>query len=191
MKIKSEETREKQIRLQQETQWKELAERAKRREQCRAPSDRWSVERLISIKNTRPEWTLPPPPPPPPETIEKPQYSDEFYDNQTPEERARFINERLTNILGEEKMKEPILPSGHNPMDPVIAEHNQRAATISILNYFDAQQAETQRQKNAHMRLAREEEATRLKTQVLYSHNRDIYEGRINKLAMFTGDMLS
>ncbi len=189
MKIKSEETREKQIRLQQETQRKELAERAKRREQRRALSDRWSVERLIGIKNTRPEWTLPLPPPP--EAAEKSQYSDEFYDNQTPEERAAFINEKLTNILGEEKMKEPILPSGHNPMDPVIAEHNQRAATISILNYFDAQRAEVQHQENAQMRLAREEEATRLKTEILYSHYRDIYQGRINKLAMFTGDMLS
>jgi hypothetical protein len=189
MKKKSAEmAREKEIRFQ-EAQW-EMAQEKKRRQQLRAPTSRWALERRVGIKDSRPQWTPPPPPPPAPYVPEKSPYSDEFYANQTPEERRKFIHKRLTNILGEERMNAPILPSGHNPIDPVIAEHNQRVATASIIDLLEAQRTEFQRQAEEQRFMAHQAEQTRIRTKVLWEHYSDIYKGRINKLAMYTGDMV-
>jgi hypothetical protein len=174
----------KEMLLQEEQ--RKMMEEKKRRQQFRASSDRWTRERRMAIKDSRPQYTTPPPPPYVPE---KSPYSDEFYANQTPEERKKFIHERLTNILGEERMNAPILPSGHNPIDPVIADHNQRVATASIIDSFEAQRAELQRHVDEQRCMAREKEEAYARAEVLFNHYRNIYWGRINKLAMYTGEM--
>lgn len=191
MKRKSEEMWcEREMRLR-EKQRKDLAE-SKRQQQTqrRAPNDQHSTKRLGGIENTHHQWK-PLFAPPSPKTFSNLQYPAEFYENQTSEERRAYVREKLTNVLGEEKMKEPILPSGHNPMEPVIAEYNQRMATIGLLNQFEAHRAEAQGQYNKRMRLAREEEAALLKTKVLLDYYKDVYQGRIDVLAWHTGDMLS
>ncbi|KAH6863626.1 hypothetical protein B0T12DRAFT_339314, partial [Alternaria alternata] len=114
---------------------------------------------------------------------------DKFYANQTPEERHKFIHERLTNILGEEKMKAPILPSGHNPIDPVIAEHNKRVATESIIDAFESRRAEIQRRADEQMWMAHQAHKAYVRTEVLWNHYHNIYQGRINRLAMYSGEM--
>ncbi|KAG9187184.1 hypothetical protein G6011_05055 [Alternaria panax] len=188
MKMKreaAEMAREKEIRIREE-QWK-MAEEKRRQQQFRTPSDRWAIERRTGIKDSRLKWTRPPPPPPC--VPEKSPYSDEFYANQTPEERREFIIERLTNILGEEKMKAPILPSGHNPIDPVIAEHNNRVATISIIDAVETRRAEARRHVDEQTWELHQANEARTTTKVLYNHYVDIYWGRINILAMYTGEM--
>ncbi|KAI4950234.1 hypothetical protein J4E91_004890 [Alternaria rosae] len=191
MKRKSEEMWcEREMRLR-EKQRKDQAERKRRQQtQRRAPNDQHSTKRPGGIENTHPQWK-PLTVPPPPKTLSNLQYPAEFYENQTSKERRAYVREKLTNVLGEEKMKEPILPSGHNPMEPVIAEYNQRRATIGLLNQFEAHRAEAQRQYNEQMRLAREQEAARLKTKVLLDYYKNVYQGRIDVLAWHTGDMLS
>jgi hypothetical protein len=178
---------EREIRLQESHQ-KDLAERKRRQQQRRKPSDQYNTARLIGIKDTRPQWV--PLPSPSPNLTSNLQHPPKFYENQTHEERRAYILEKLTNVLGEERMREPMLPSGHNPMEPVIAEHNQRMVKIFLLNQRDAERAEAQRQHIEQIRLAREEEAARLKTQILLDHYKDIYQGRIDILAMYAGDML-
>ncbi|CAN9089617.1 unnamed protein product [Alternaria alternata] len=187
MKMKreaSEMAREKEIRLR-EVQLK-MAQEKKRQKELRASSNQWAVDRHMSIKASRSQLT---PPPPPPYVPEKSPYSDEFYANQTPEERHKFIHERLTDILGEEKMKAPILPSGHNPIDPVIAEHNKRVATESIIDAFESRRAETQRRVDEQMWMAHQAHKAYVRTEVLWNHYHNIYQGRINRLAMYTGEM--
>lgn len=187
MKMKretSEMAREKEIRLREEQL--KTAEEKKRKKELRASSDQWAVDRHMSIKASRSQLT---PPPPPPYVPEKSPYSDEFYANQTPEERHKFIHERLTNILGEEKMKAPILPSGHNPIDPVIAEHNKRVATESIIDAFESRRAEIQRRVDEQMWMAHQAHKAYVRTEVLWNHYHNIYQGRINRLAMYTGEM--
>ncbi|CAN9099223.1 unnamed protein product [Alternaria alternata] len=176
--------REKEIRLR-EVQLK-MAQEKKRQKELRASSNQWAVDRHMSIKASRSQLT---PPPPPPYVPEKSPYSDEFYANQTPEERHKFIHERLTDILGEEKMKAPILPSGHNPIDPVIAEHNKRVATESIIDAFESRRAETQRRVDEQMWMAHQAHKAYVRTEVLWNHYHNIYQGRINRLAMYTGEM--
>lgn len=176
--------REKEIRLREEQL--KMAEEKKRQKELRASSDQWAVDRHMSIKASRSQLT---PPPPPPYVPEKSPYSDEFYANQTPEERRKFIHERLTNILGEEKMKAPILPSGHNPIDPVIAEHNKRVATGSIIDVFESRRAEIQRRVDEQMWMAYQAHKAYVRTEVLWNHYHNIYQGRINRLAMYTGEM--
>ncbi|KAI4605117.1 hypothetical protein J4E83_010853 [Alternaria metachromatica] len=190
MKRKSaEEYREREMRLR-ENERRELAERKRRQQQKRhVPYKRTSMERTTGIKDKRPRWTSQPALPPP-KAFSNLQHPAEFYENQTSEERRAYVREKLINVLGEEKMKEPILPSGHNPMEPVIAEHNQRMATISLLSQFEAHKVDVQRQYDEQIRLAREEEVTRLKTQILLGHYKDVYKGRINVLAWHTGHML-
>jgi len=190
MKRKSEEDfREREMRLR-ENERREFAERKRRQQQKRhVPYKRTSMERTTGIKDKRPRWTSQPALPPP-KAFSNLQHPAEFYENQTSEERRAYVREKLTNVLGEEKMKEPILPSGHNPMEPVIAEHNQRMATISLLNQFKDHKVDVQRQYDEQIRLAREEEVTRLKTQILLGHYKDVYKGRINVLAWHTGHML-
>jgi len=190
MKRKSEEMfREREMRLRENERW-ELAERKRRQQQKRrAPYNRDFLERTTGIKDKRPRWTSQPALPPP-KAFSNLQHPAEFYENQTSEQRRAYVREKLTNVLGEEKMKEPILPSGHNPMEPVISEHNQRMATISLLSQFEAHKVEVQRQHDEQIRLAREEEVTRLKTQILLGHYKDVYKGRINVLAWHTGHML-
>ncbi|KAI4906040.1 hypothetical protein J4E90_010955 [Alternaria incomplexa] len=190
MKRKSaEEFREREMRLR-ENERMVLRERQQlQRQKRRAPYDRNSMGRATGIKDKRPRWTSQPALPPP-KAFSNLQHPAEFYENQTSEERRAYVREKLTNVLGEQKMKEPILPSGHNPMEPVIAEHNQRMATISLLNQFEAHKADVERQHHEQIRLAREEEATRLKTQILLGHYKDVYKGRINVLAWHTGHML-
>ncbi|KAH6865479.1 hypothetical protein BKA58DRAFT_442260 [Alternaria rosae] len=191
MKRKSEEMWcEREMRLR-ERQRKDLTERKRRQQtQRRAPNDQHSTKRLGGIENTHSQWK-PLTVPPSPKTFSNLQYPAEFYENQTPEERRAYVREKLTNVLGEEKMRAPILPSGHNPMEPVIAEYNQCMATIGLLNQFKAHRAEAQRQYNEQMRLAREEEAARLNTKVLLDYYKNVYQGRIDVLAWHTGDMLS
>ncbi|CAN9124061.1 unnamed protein product [Alternaria sp. RS040] len=187
MKMKreaSEMAREKEIRLREEQL--KMAEEKKRKKELRASSDQWAVDRHMSIKASRSQWT---PPPPPPYVPEKSPYSDEFYANQTPEERHKFIHERLTNILGEEKMKAPILPSGHNPIDPVIAEHNKRVATESIIDAFESRRAEIQRRVDEQMWMAHQAHKAYVRTEVLWNHYHNIYQGRIDRLAMYAGEM--
>ncbi|CAN9089708.1 unnamed protein product [Alternaria alternata] len=187
MKMKreaSEMAREKEIRLREEQL--KMAEEKKRQKELRASSDQWAVDRHMSIKASRSQLT---PPPPPPYVPEKSPYSDEFYANQTPEERRKFIHERLTNILGEEKMKAPILPSGHNPIDPVIAEHNKRVATESIIDAFESRRAEIQRRVDEQMWMAHQAHKAYVRTEVLWNHYHNIYQGRINRLVMYTGEM--
>ncbi|OAG13696.1 hypothetical protein CC77DRAFT_1067635 [Alternaria alternata] len=187
MKMKreaSEMAREKEIRLREEQL--KMAEEKKRQKELRASSDQWAVDRHMSIKASRSQLT---PPPPPPYVPEKSPYSDEFYANQTPEERRKFIHERLTNILGEEKMKAPILPSGHNPIEPVIAEHNKRVATESIIDAFESRRAEIQRRVDEQMWMAHQAHKAYVRTEVLWNHYHNIYQGRINRLAMYTGEM--
>jgi hypothetical protein len=187
MKMKreaSEMAREKEIRLREEQL--KMAEEKKRQKELRASSDQWAVDRHMSIKASRSQLT---PPPPPPYVPEKSPYSDEFYANQTPEERRKFIHERLTNILGEEKMKAPILPSGHNPIESVIAEHNKRVATESIIDAFESRRAEIQRRVDEQMWMAHQAHKAYVRTEVLWNHYHNIYQGRINRLVMYTGEM--
>ncbi|CAN9150695.1 unnamed protein product [Alternaria alternata] len=187
MKMKrgaSEMAREKEIRLREEQL--KMAEEKKRKKELRASSNQWAVDRHMSIKASRSQLT---PPPPPPYVPEKSPYSDKFYANQTPEERHKFIHERLTNILGEEKMKAPILPSGHNPIDPVIAEHNKRVATESIIDAFESRRAEIQRRADEQMWMAHQAHKAYVRTEVLWNHYHNIYQGRINRLAMYSGEM--
>jgi len=190
MKRKSEEMfREREMRFR-ENERRESVERKRRQQQKRrAPYDRNSMERATGINDKCLRWTSQPALPPP-KAFSNLQHPAEFYENQTSEERRAYVREKLTNVLGEEKMKEPILPSGHNPMEPVMAEHNQRMATISLLSQFEAHKVEMQRQYDEQIRLAREEEANRLKTQILLGHYTDVYKGRINVLAWHTGHML-
>ncbi|KAL1801215.1 hypothetical protein ACET3X_001557 [Alternaria dauci] len=187
MKMKreaAEMARVKETRLREEQLKK--AEEKKHQKQLRAASDRWARDRKEAIRASRSPWT---PPPPPPYVPEKSPYSDEFYANQTSEERHKFIQERLTNILGEEKMRAPILPSGHNPIDPVIAEHNERVANESIVEAVEARRAEIQRHVYEQAWMIHQANEARVRTKVLWEHYLNIYQGRINMLAMYTGEM--
>ncbi|RAR02865.1 hypothetical protein DDE83_008429 [Stemphylium lycopersici] len=112
-----------------------------------------------------------------------------FYDNQTSEESLRYVQERLTAILGPERMKLQLLPSGHNPIDPVIEEHYQQVATNDILSQWEIYKAEIRQQEEEHQRQVQEEEAVRLKAQILLTDYRNVYVGRLEKLALYGSDL--
>jgi len=95
------------------------------------------------------------------------------------EERRKFIDHRLAAILGPERMKTPaLLPSGHNPMDPVIAQHNEYMYQQNVLNQWESHKAEQRRQ-------AEEAEATRQQIQGQVKYYRDRYILRLEKLVSF------
>lgn len=108
-----------------------------------------------------------------------------FYENQTFEESRQYSHERLMEILGPERMQAPLLPSGHNPVDPVIDEYYRQVATNNILEQWEAQKAEMRQQAEEQQRLAAEEEVARFKTQVLLDHYRAIYIDRLERLALY------
>ena len=99
---------------------------------------------------------------------------------ETHEERRKFINDRLTAILDPERMKMPaLLPSGHNPMHPVIAQHKEYMYQQNVLNQWESYKAEQRRQ-------AEETEATRQQIQAKVKHYRDRYILRLEKLVSFS-----
>ncbi|KAH7556639.1 hypothetical protein BM1_06073 [Bipolaris maydis] len=113
-----------------------------------------------------------------------------FYENQTYKESHAYVQERLTNVLGAERMKFQLLPSGHNPIDPVIAEHNQRKITNSILDQWEAYKVQMRRQEEERKRQAHEEEVRRFKIQTLLDHYRQLYINRLEQLALYGRDLV-
>ncbi|XP_014557918.1 hypothetical protein COCVIDRAFT_14912 [Bipolaris victoriae FI3] len=119
----------------------------------------------------------------------KPSQDMSFYENQTYKESHAYVQERLTNILGAERMNFQLLPSGHNPIDPIIAEHNQRTITNSILDQWEAHKVEMRRQEEEQKRQAHEEEVRRFKIQTLLDHYRQLYINRLEQLALYGRDL--
>lgn len=120
----------------------------------------------------------------------KPTQDMSFYENQTYKESHAYVQERLTNVLGAERMSFKLLPSGHNPIDPVIAEHNQRTITNSILNQWEAHKVEIRRQEEERKRQAHEEEVRRFKIQTLLDHYHQLYINRLEQLALYGRDLV-
>jgi hypothetical protein len=93
-------------------------------------------------------------------------------------ERHRFVQEKLTSILGAERMNAPILPSGHSPIDPVIAEYNQQQA-LNALAEYDAEQRRIAEEQ--YIRQQQEQEQA-FKINVLVDHYRAKYVQRVEQL---------
>jgi hypothetical protein len=82
-------------------------------------------------------------PTPPPSPILGPQADTA---NMTDEESRQFADNCLKAVIGEDKFNNMrLLPSGHNPMEPNIAEYNQQLATNNLLNAWEAHKAEKRR----------------------------------------------
>ncbi|USP79463.1 hypothetical protein yc1106_06737 [Curvularia clavata] len=112
-----------------------------------------------------------------------------FYESQTDEESRKYVQERLMNILGPERMKFELLPSGHNHIDPAIADYNQQLATNYLLEQWEAHKIEQRRQEEEQKRQAEEEGAERLRIQILLNHYRERYINRVERLALYAPDL--
>ena len=102
-----------------------------------------------------------------------------------PVERKKFIDSTLTSILGPERMKVRLLPSGHSGIDPIIAEHNNRQMADHMLAQQDAIQAEERRKFALQQQQAAEEEANRSRIATLLEYHRGHYLERLQKLAQY------
>ncbi|KAK1911979.1 hypothetical protein P3342_012462 [Pyrenophora teres f. teres] len=102
------------------------------------------------------------------------------------EERQKFINDRLTVILGPERMKMPaFLPSGHNPIDPVIAEHNLKQYQENVLSAWEAKKAAQRREAEEAEANRQQMQANRRQIEAKVSYYRDRYLVRLEKLVSF------
>ncbi|EUC45957.1 hypothetical protein COCMIDRAFT_94090 [Bipolaris oryzae ATCC 44560] len=120
----------------------------------------------------------------------RPSQDMSFYENQTYKESHDYVQEQLTHVLGAERMNFQILPSGHNPIDPVIAEYNQQKITNSILDQWEAHKVEMRRREEERKRQAHEEEVRRFKIQTLLDHYRQLYINRLEQLALYGRDLV-
>ncbi|KAL7775778.1 hypothetical protein CFE70_009622 [Pyrenophora teres f. teres 0-1] len=102
------------------------------------------------------------------------------------EERQKFINDRLTVIPGPERMKMPaFLPSGHNPIDPVIAEHNLKQYQENVLSAWEAKKAAQRREAEEAEANRQQMQANRRQIEAKVSYYRDRYLVRLEKLVSF------
>ncbi|KAI1590075.1 hypothetical protein PtrEW13061_005776 [Pyrenophora tritici-repentis] len=105
---------------------------------------------------------------------------------ETPEERQRFINDRLTVILGEERMQEPaFLPSGNNPLDPAIVELNTQQFQNTVLNEWEAYKAAQIREAEEIEANQRQIEANRQQIIAKVLYYRERYLVRLEKLVSY------
>ncbi|KAE8823897.1 hypothetical protein PTNB73_08855 [Pyrenophora teres f. teres] len=108
------------------------------------------------------------------------------FERQNYEERQKFINDRLTVILGPERMKMPaFLPSGHNPIDPVIAEHNLKQYQENVLSAWEAKKAAQRREAEEAEANRQQMQANRRQIEAKVSYYRDRYLVRLEKLVSF------
>ncbi|KAF1945133.1 hypothetical protein EJ02DRAFT_509620 [Clathrospora elynae] len=148
----------------------------------RATNARLAKEENASIRKFR--LRCPPPPPEPAQT--GPWYDpNRSYDpaSETHEERQKFIREKLTSVLSEDRIKFSLRRSGHLGIDPAIAEHNEQMVTNSILGQRTSYLAQQRCDREEYIRQFVREDAERLNTQILNDHYRIWYRERLEKLA--------
>ncbi|KAF2847474.1 hypothetical protein T440DRAFT_380976, partial [Plenodomus tracheiphilus IPT5] len=95
------------------------------------------------------------------------------------------LEEKLASILGPERMKFQLLPSGHSGIDPPIAQHKQKVATQNYFHWLETSLAEQRHFAEERKRQAEHEEAERLKISILLNHYRAQYVEQVAALVKF------
>lgn len=156
----------------------EFREFSKKQNELRAR--RALLEKQKSIERNQ---SLPPKPSPKPA-------QDVPVREETHEERRKFINDRLTAILGPKRMRMPALPpSGNNPLDPAIVEYNKHKFEQTVLNELELYKAEVRRKYQEAQAEAQAEqqrkEAERQEIKAKVDRLRVRYVVRLEKLVSF------
>lgn len=97
-------------------------------------------------------------------------------------ERKKFIENKLTSILGPARMEFQLQPSGHSGIDPVIAQHNQNQFRASLQDRHNAWKAEQRNLAEDRQRQAIQETRERARIAVLLDYHRSQYLQRLEVL---------
>ncbi|RMZ68421.1 hypothetical protein GMOD_00010071 [Pyrenophora seminiperda CCB06] len=108
---------------------------------------------------------------------------------ETHKQRQQFIHNSLTAILGEKGIKKPLLPSGNNPIDPVIVAHNDQVFQQTVLNQWQLHKADELRKQQEADTAQQQTEAYRQQVEARVSYYRERYLVRLEKLVSYGSDL--